>query len=182
MWKTISDENPVTTDRPLPALPGNQVSYRFLCHRERPCKSRSSTHLPNFENGLRKITIVPPRYGWVFTTSALTREVLPTVRHWTKLYVLDGLTEYARASTKPPINSGRRRRLVQIRFSVGQLGQHMKPSLTLRGWGRDCRTKGTASAAEVRFSKPTGRSHVSSRLSSFELWQCFAGTSVRPAA
>ncbi len=90
----------------FPPLPRNQVSYRFLCHRERPCKSRSSTHLPNFENGSRKITIVSPRYGWVFTTSAQTREVSPTVRHWTKLYVLDGLTEYARASTKPPTNSG----------------------------------------------------------------------------
>jgi hypothetical protein len=119
MWKTISDENPVTDGplllfthivganvRPAPTSPPKSGILRFLCHRERPCKSRSSTHLPNFENGLRKITIVPPRYGWVFTTSALTKEVLPTVRHWTKLYVLDGLTEYARASTKPPINSG----------------------------------------------------------------------------
>jgi hypothetical protein len=119
MWKTISDENPVTHGplllftnivganvRPAPTSPPKSGILRLLCHCERPCKSRSSTHLPNFENGLRKITIVLPRYGSVFTTSALTREVLPTVRHWTKLYVLDGLTEYARASTKPLINSG----------------------------------------------------------------------------
>src|ERR1700739_1085759 len=94
------------TNRHKSPFPRNQVSYRFVRHHERPCKSRSSTHLPNFENGSRKITTVPPRYGWVFTTSALTGEVSPTVRHWTKLYVLDGSTEYARVSTKPPINSG----------------------------------------------------------------------------
>lgn len=89
--------------------PRNQVSYRFLYHRVQPCKSGSSTHLPNFENGSRKITTVPPRYGWVFTTSALTRDASPTVRPWTKPCVLDGSTEYGRASTKPPINSGSHR-------------------------------------------------------------------------
>jgi hypothetical protein len=46
--------------------------------------------------------------------------------------------------------------LSKLGFSVGQFGQHMKPSLTLRGWGRDRRTKGTALAAEVRFSKLQG--------------------------
>src|SRR5450631_4681285 len=36
--------------------------------------------------------------------------------------------------------------LSKLDFSVDQFGQHLKPSLTLRGWGRDCRTKGTGSA------------------------------------
>jgi hypothetical protein len=31
-------------------------------------------------------------------------------------------------------------------FLVGQFGQYVKPSLTLRGWGRDGRTKGMGSA------------------------------------
>ena len=54
----------------------------------------------------RKITTASRNCSWAFTTDAQTRKVSLTVRHWTKLYVLDGLTEYARASTKPPINSG----------------------------------------------------------------------------
>jgi hypothetical protein len=44
----------------------------------------------------------------------------------------------------------------QIRFSVRQFGQHMKPSLTL-GWGRDRQAKGTAlQAAEKLNAEGTG--------------------------
>jgi hypothetical protein len=84
----------------------DQVSYALSASAGEPCESRSSTHLPNSERGSRKITTESRNCGWVFTTNAHLRKVLLTAKHWRKLCVSDGSMECARASTRPPTNSG----------------------------------------------------------------------------
>jgi hypothetical protein len=69
-------------------------------------------------------------------------------------------------------------KLVQVNSSVGQFGQHLKPSLTLKRLGtiverrarlQPCRkwhVRVTALAVEVRFSRSIGRSHLFPQLRS----------------